>query len=111
MPGFNLAFTAFGPVRSTASRSSGPLMIPSVNRKPAASSTSSPGVRIVTATDVVGPPAAYSATRISSGSSTESSSDAGRDSDPVTRPTGTLATPVLWQVLVMCPPAMGPGTG
>ncbi len=76
-------------------------MIPSVNRKPAASSTSSPGVRIVTATDVGGPLSAYSATRISSGSSTESSSDAGMDSDPVTRPTGTLATPVLWQVLVM----------
>ena len=86
-------------------------MIPSVNRKPAASSTSSPGVRIVTAIGIGGLPSEDSATRISSGSSTESSSDAGRDSDPVTRPTGTLATPVLWQVLVMCPPAMGPGTG
>jgi len=86
-------------------------MIPSVNRKPAASSTSSPDVRIVTATDVGGPPSAYSATRISSGSSSESSSDAGMDSDPVTRPTGTLATPVLWQVLVMCAPAMAPGMG
>jgi hypothetical protein len=39
--------------------------------------------------------------RISRGSSTESSSDEGTQSDPGTRPTSTLATPVLWQILIM----------
>jgi len=55
-------------------------------------STSSPGVRIVTATGVGAAPAARAARRISSGSSTESSSEDGVESDPVTRPTSTLAT-------------------
>jgi hypothetical protein len=41
------------------------------------------------------------------GSSTESSSDEGAQSDPVTRPTSTLATPVLWQILLMIPPPTG----
>jgi hypothetical protein len=104
-PGRSRASTTFGPTRTTPSSSSSPAMIPSVNRNPAAKSTSSPGVRIVTATDFGEAPLGCSATRTSSGSSTESSSHAGVDSEPVTRPTATLATPVLWHVLVMRPPA------
>jgi hypothetical protein len=45
--------------------------------------------------------------RISSGSSTECSSDEAAQSDPVTRPTSTLATPVLWQIFIMIPPPTG----
>jgi len=55
----------------------------SVNRKPAASSKSSPGVRIVTLTAV--PP-----TRISSGSSTATSSCRCRSSSPFHSTTGVL---------------------
>ena len=51
-PGRSLASAAFTPARLMPSMSAAPAMIPSVKRKPAARSTSSPGVRIVTATEV-----------------------------------------------------------
>ncbi len=106
-PGRSLASTEFSPARLTPSRSPAPVMIPSVKRKPAARSTSSPGVRIVTATGVESAPARRPDRRISSGSSTDSSSDEGKERDPVTRPTSTLATPVLWQIVVIVPPPTG----
>lgn len=76
-PGRSFASAAFTPARLMLSMSAAPAMIPSVKRNPAARSTSFPGVRIVTATEVGGQSAACSARRISSGSSTASSSDEG----------------------------------
>jgi hypothetical protein len=45
--------------------------------------------------------------RIRRRSSTESASDKHTQCRPFTRSTSTLATPVLWQILIMIPPHGG----